>query len=92
MAEQITEKMTAFKAMRTKRGYSQSVLAADTGLSLRLIQHADQNGASGMACGSARKIAKVLHCLIEDLLDDEEYTTKRRGRSVSRKDSEDSPE
>lgn len=91
--DRANEKFNNFKRMRIKRGYTQSTLAADTGLSLRAVQYADQHGANGMACGSARKVATVLHCLIEDLLDDEDYTKQRRGKKAANaEDTEDSPE
>ncbi len=63
--------MSNLQSIRKKRGLSQSELARDANVSVRMIQNYEQgtndiNKAEGM---TLYKISKVLHCLMEDLLE-----------------------
>ena len=57
--------------IRKAAGLSQSQLATDSGVSVRMIQYYEQgvkdiNAAQAM---TVYKIAKALHCTVEDLLE-----------------------
>jgi DNA-binding Xre family transcriptional regulator len=67
--EKNADKANNFKKMRLKRGYTQRGLAADSGVQMRAIQYIDQHGIDSTACSTAQKLAKALHCIIEDLMD-----------------------
>ena len=63
--------MNKLKQKREEVGLSQSDLSALTGISVRVIQNYEQdvrplNGARAI---TVYKIAKALHCTVEDLLE-----------------------
>lgn len=63
--------MTNLKNIREDRGYSQSKLAEESGVSIRIIQYYEQkyrdiNKAQAI---TLHQIAKALECSIEDLLE-----------------------
>lgn len=68
--------------LRLSFGMKQSELAEITGLSIRTIQGWELNGMSGAAIGKAYRICKVLHCSLEDLLEDDDLSwTPAKNRS-----------
>lgn len=67
------KKLTKYRQLA---GYTQAELANITGLSLRTIQGWELNGMSGAAISKAYKVATILNCAIEDLLEDEDVAWK----------------
>ena len=61
----------ALRRMRKASGLTQSQLAAQAGLSMRTIQQYEegQKDINKAAVGNVRKLALILHCTIEDLLE-----------------------
>lgn len=57
-------------------GITQKELAKTTGLSVRTIQGWELYGISGAALSKAYRVAKVLGCTMEDLLDEEDLNWK----------------
>ena len=60
--------------VRVRLGMRQAELARRTGLSLRTIQGWELNGMGGAAISKAYRVAKVLGCSIEDLMEEEDKT------------------
>lgn len=69
----IKENLTNLKALRTAKGLSQSQLAELADVSLRAIQAYEQKekDINKAQAGTLLKIARVLNCTIEDLLEHE---------------------
>lgn len=67
------KKLTKYRQLA---GYTQAELANITGLSLRTIQGWELNGMSGAAISKAYKVATILNCTIEDLLEDDDVAWK----------------
>lgn len=62
--------------MRMSRGLRQKDLAELTGLSLRTIQGWEIDGIAVANLGKAYRVAKVLECTLEELLDEEDLAWK----------------
>lgn len=85
--------MTKLKEMRMKRGYTQALFALECDVPLRQIKHLEQTGANMAAAQTVRIFARKLHCLMEDLLEDEDFPAQRRGRKPGAKnDDSESPQ
>lgn len=63
--------MNKLKAKREAAGMSQADLAASTGISVRVIQNYEQGARplNGARAITVYKIAKALHCTVEDLIE-----------------------
>ena len=70
--------LSNFQRMRIKRGYSQALMAAEVGVKLRTLQHWERVGLNSAAAETVYKFAKALHCLMEDLLDEDEEAILNR--------------
>ena len=67
---------TKLKKMRTYNSLSQSELAAKSGVSKRIIQLYEQrvNDINKAAAHTVYKLARALHCTVEELLEDPMFT------------------
>lgn len=68
----LNKPVNALTKQRLLAGMRQNDLAKMSGISLRTIQGWELNGTTGAALGKISRVAKVLHCSIEDLLDEED--------------------
>ena len=65
--------MTNLKRIREERGLSQTKLAEESGVSVRMIQHYEQ-GVKDLNRAQAitvHRLARALNCKVEDLLETE---------------------
>lgn len=69
--------MNKLKEMRLQRGFTQSKLAEQTGINVRLIQHYEQGTKNfdHARLDTIMKLCKALDCKISDILEDENYVS-----------------